>query len=130
MAAQTRLVLICCGLVGVLTAILHQSPAQKPTDDRALPIVTDVAAQPLWAQVQRVVEAMDYLGHPLSDATKTALEKAGKTQNDAALVRGVQAALDPYCLLAVQINPESRVKVSAGPAKPELVENGWRQFLV
>src|SRR5439155_3416279 len=45
-------------------------------------------------------------------------------------VRDIQAALDPYCLLAVHINPESRVKVAPGPARPVLVEKGWRQFLI
>ncbi|HEV8378204.1 MAG TPA: CehA/McbA family metallohydrolase, partial [Tepidisphaeraceae bacterium] len=33
-------------------------------------------------------------------------------------------------LMGVTINPESRVKVAMGPAAPELLENGWRQFLV
>ena len=47
-------------------------------DERRLPLVDQVPAQPLWAQVQRVVEAMDYLGHPFSDATKAALDKASK----------------------------------------------------
>ena len=42
----------------------------------------------------------------------------------------VQELLDPYCLLDIQINPESRVKVAPGPARPELVEQGWRSFLV
>src|SRR5207249_3169107 len=42
----------------------------------------------------------------------------------------VQQVLDNYCLFGVNINPESRVKVAPGPAKPELVEKGWRQFLV
>src|SRR6266481_1663406 len=32
--------------------------------------------------------------------------------------------------LLVEINPESRVKVAKGVAAPELVEQGWRQFLV
>jgi hypothetical protein len=45
-------------------------------------------------------------------------------------VEDIQKALDPYCLYLVNINPESRVKVAAGPAKPELVEAGWRTFLV
>jgi hypothetical protein len=73
---------------------------------------------------------MDLLGHPLPERTKKALDKASKETDDAALVRGVQDALDPFCLLTVNINPESRVKVAAGPAKAELVEQGWRQFLV
>src|SRR5207245_585789 len=35
-----------------------------------------------------------------------------------------------YALALVDINPESRVKVAPGPAKPELVEAGTRIFLV
>src|SRR6266481_364835 len=42
----------------------------------------------------------------------------------------IQIALDARCLFVVSINPEMRVKVAPGPAKPELVEQGWRQFLV
>src|SRR6267378_3918275 len=45
-------------------------------------------------------------------------------------VQAIQAALDPLCLLAVDINPEARVKVAAGPAAAELTEAGWRTFLV
>ena len=42
----------------------------------------------------------------------------------------LQRVLDPHCLVFVDITPESRVKVVAGPARPELVEQGWRVFLV
>ena len=42
----------------------------------------------------------------------------------------LQGILDRYCLVGVQINPEMRVKVAQGPAKAELVEQGWRVFLV
>jgi len=42
----------------------------------------------------------------------------------------IQRALDAHCLFVVSINPEMRVKVAPGQAKPELVEQGWRQFLV
>src|SRR6185436_2716518 len=45
-------------------------------------------------------------------------------------VAAIQSVLDPHCLFAVHINPEMRVKVAPGPAKPELVEQGWRHFLV
>jgi hypothetical protein len=38
--------------------------------------------------------------------------------------------LDKYALAIVEINPESRVKVQPGPAKPELIEAGARVFLV
>ena len=42
----------------------------------------------------------------------------------------IQRALDKYCLFGVHINPEMRVKVAQGEAKPALLEQGWRQFLV
>ena len=45
-------------------------------------------------------------------------------------VAKIQAVLDPLCLASVSINPESRVKVSLGPAAAELVQHGWRVFLV
>ena len=38
--------------------------------------------------------------------------------------------LDPYCLVGVTINPESRVSVVEGPADKELVQQGWRTYLV
>ena len=49
---------------------------------------------------------------------------------NAAAAEKIQTILDPLCLFGVQINPEMRVKVARGEAKPELVEQGWRQFLV
>ena len=48
----------------------------------------------------------------------------------AAAVEKIQQVLDPLCLVGVTINPESRVKVQAGPAPKELIEQGWRVFLV
>ncbi|MEO6183184.1 MAG: CehA/McbA family metallohydrolase, partial [Verrucomicrobiota bacterium] len=42
----------------------------------------------------------------------------------------LQEILDRHCLFGVNINPEMRVKVALGAAKPALVEQGWRQFLI
>ncbi len=98
----------------------------------SLPMVRNVDLQPLVAQVNRVVAAMDYLGAPLSDADKQALDAASRLGNARAAEAGesIQRVLDRSCLVGVNINPESRVKVVPGPARPELVQNGWRQFLV
>src|SRR5205814_4022373 len=92
--------------------------------------VKDVEWQPLTAQVKRLTEAMDYLGSPLSAKEKKALEAALDGKDTVASSEKVQAVLDEHCLFGVQINPEMRVKVAQGPAKPELMEQGWRQFLV
>jgi hypothetical protein len=89
-----------------------------------------VELQPLIAQVSRLVEAMDYLGAPISASDKQALDKAIGESDPARAGRAIQDVLDKYCLVEVHINPESRVKVSQGQAKTDLVEKGWRTFLV
>jgi len=68
-----------------------------------------VEAQPLLAQVRRLVEAMDYLGEPFSEAERGRLDAAAKLTDDARAIEEIQRVLDPRCLLAVRINPESRV---------------------
>jgi hypothetical protein len=45
-------------------------------------------------------------------------------------VRTFQEVLDRFCLIGVNINPESRVKSVQGPAPPKLVQHGWSVFLV
>ncbi|MBM3839535.1 MAG: hypothetical protein FJ398_16505 [Verrucomicrobia bacterium] len=82
------------------------------------------------AQVRRLIEAAEYLGSPFSPADKQALEKEMNGLGDAQATAVIQRILDAYCLLGVTITPEPGLKVSAGPAKPELVQQGWRQFLV
>jgi hypothetical protein len=92
----------------------------------ALPIVKDIEAQPVAAQVKRLIEATDYVGVPFDEKDKKQLESA----IDKGDIREIQKVLDSYCLFGVHINPEMRVKVATGPAKPELIEQGWQQFLV
>jgi hypothetical protein len=92
--------------------------------------VEQVELQPLSAQVKRLVEALDYLGAPLSGADKRALDEASNETDAARARRAIQDVLDKHCLIEININPESRVKVAQGTAKPELVEQGWSTFLV
>jgi hypothetical protein len=96
----------------------------------ALPIVGEVEWQPFVAQVRRVIEATDYLGTPFSAADKAALNAAMESPDYKATVAKLQEILDRYALFGVHINPEMRVKVAQGDAKPELMQDGWRQFLV
>ena len=94
------------------------------------PQVKKVERQPLVAATKRLVQALTYVGAPLSKADAKALEKAMAAEKDADAVAGIQKVLDKSALAGVHINPESRVKVSEGPAKKELIRNGWRSFLV
>jgi hypothetical protein len=89
-----------------------------------------VEFQPLAAQAKRIVETLDYLGAPLSAADRKAVLDAANGMDPARGVMAIGRTLDRYCLFNVNINPESRVKCAPGPAKPELVEAGWRTFLV
>src|SRR5881394_1011714 len=95
-----------------------------------LPMVSKVAAQPLAAHVKQLIEALDYLGNPLPEVTKNKLTFALSEPNSLKQIELIQQILDPLCIVGVTINPESRVKVAMGPAAPELMQSGWRQFLV
>lgn len=90
--------------------------------------VSEVEAQPLISQVKRVAEALEFLGSPLSAEEGAALKQAYDLP-PAEAVLAIQKALAPRVLVAVHINPESRVKVARGPAKAELMQQGWRIFL-
>jgi hypothetical protein len=92
--------------------------------------VADVDRQPLEASVQRVVQALGIAGSPLPEQDLEEIESLKQETNDPRVVRRLQEILDQHCLLQVQINPESRVKVALGDKEPQLDERGWTNFLV
>src|SRR4051812_8171201 len=92
-----------------------------------LPLVAKVEHQPLGAQVIRVLDSLKMLGEALPAGEEAELRRLAAGP---AAVEAIQKILDRHCLIGVNINPESRVKVVEGPAAPELVEQGWRTFLV
>lgn len=96
----------------------------------SLPLVSNVDAQPLKAQVKRVVESLEFLGQPLTPAQQQSLAAALAEKDDAAAVKGLQTLLDPLCIAGVNINPESRVKANSGAAPAKLMQHGWTVFLV
>jgi hypothetical protein len=112
----------------MLSVALVLTTAPALADDLAL--VANVEFQPLSAQARRVVEALDLLGEPLPAETKERLRKAYAMEDAAVAVKEIQKALDPFCLIGIEINPESRVKAAPGPALPRLAQSGWRAFLV
>ncbi|HET6407993.1 MAG TPA: CehA/McbA family metallohydrolase, partial [Chthoniobacteraceae bacterium] len=89
-----------------------------------------VEPQPFFAALRQLIEATDFLGAPFSEKEKAILEESIKKPDDPWSIERAAAILDARALFQVTINPEQRVKVSQGPAKPELDEGGWRQFLV
>lgn len=126
-----RVLCLATIMIAALLAVTSCAPEERSTVPSAeLPIVAGAYPQPIFVQVDRLRRALDYLGAPLSDKTKQQLREAREEEDQPKAVRMIQAALDPYCLVGININPESRVKVIPGPARPELVQGDWRQFLV
>ena len=95
-----------------------------------MPLVIDVEQQPLVSATRRVVDALKFVGAPLKAEDQKALEAAYADADEKKSIRKIQEILDPYCLVAVTINAESRVSVVEGPAAKELAQQGWRTFLV
>ena len=118
---QFQLICIGCMLFLTFTSVGF-------TDE--LELVTDVEFQPLASATQRLIEALDYLGSPLSKDDLTAIKKALVSEGQKQAIVDIQNILDAYCLAGVNINPESRVKVKEGPGNKELMQQGWRTFLV
>ena len=85
--------------------------------------------QPLAAQVERLSAALQALGAPLSASDAASLNDAFRLP-DAAGVAAIQRILAPHVLFQARINPEGRVSVTRGQAPAELIEQGWRCFLV
>jgi hypothetical protein len=85
-----------------------------------------VEGQPLAANVNRVLQALETLGSPLPKETAAALTQTAKERDPSAL----QRLLDPHVLLVVSLNPESRVKAERGPAPAVLQQAGFTPVLV
>ena len=86
----------------------------------------EVEGQPLAAQVERLVQALEFLGEPLAESVHKELGMAVEEQNS----RRLQELLDPLTLLVVEINPEVRVKARRGPAPARLQQSGYVPFLL
>jgi hypothetical protein len=116
---QPTLLVASFAVSALLTGAVPRSPAQA-----------HVALQPLAQQVRQVESALGYLGQPLTEQDQEAINRAIGEVNEAVAIADLEQTLDKYTLAVVDINPESRVKVQPGAAKPELVEAGARIFLV
>jgi hypothetical protein len=107
-------------------------PDALPVGPR-LPLVPNVDPNRLFAQVRRVLGAIETLGSWLSAEDRETLEavlRRARARQAAAAGEAIQRVLDRSCLVAVHINPETRVKVARGPVRPVLVQRGWQPFLV
>ncbi|HTU89575.1 MAG TPA: CehA/McbA family metallohydrolase [Gemmataceae bacterium] len=89
-----------------------------------------VERQPLAAQARRVSDALTLLGEPLTEAERQAIRAAAADADEKDAVDSIQTILDKRCLAGVHITSDKKLETQAGPAKPQLAEQGWRVFLV
>ncbi len=115
-------------LVGWASLSATAIPFARAADEPDL--VEGVDWQPLRSQVERLVQSLELVGAPLQASARAELDAALAQTDPAEGVAAVQRALDPLCLAAININPESRVKCAPGMALPGLVQNGWRVFVL
>ena len=94
-------------LMGV--SFLNGSPA---SDDQAVIL-----------NAKKLVDALDFVGAPLSVKNKNEVLNAEKTDD-------IEKVLDPLSIVSITINPESRVKVNGLMKIPPLIEKGWSSYLV
>ena len=122
MTCRTRAGFVLAAAIVALTSMARTAGI----DHRAASAFVPVEAQPLAANIDRVVQALDYLGVPLPADVRAALERAGRDRD----ARALQQFLDSRVLLDVHINPEARVKVSRGAAPAVLQQSGYTPVLV
>lgn len=91
-----------------------------------VPLVASVEGQPLAANSKRIIQALEFLGSPLADETVAAIKQAAGKRD----AKELQQLLDRHVLFVVSLNPEVRVKVGRGPAKPILQKGGFTPLLV
>ena len=88
-----------------------------------------VPFQPFASQIERLLAALANIGEPLAEAAsariRAALRSPGSTSQSI-----IESELASRVLVNVTINPETRVSVSAGSAPRDLLQGGWRSFLI
>ena len=115
--------LFSCATIAAL--LCTNAAADKPQPIEPL-VPVAVEAQPLAANIERLEQALDYLGAPFTAETiKNLREAVG--QGDSV---GMQVALDRDVAFVVSINPESRVQVARGPAPARLQQAGFTPLIV
>ncbi|VTS02703.1 carbamate hydrolase : Uncharacterized protein OS=Planctomyces maris DSM 8797 GN=PM8797T_04490 PE=4 SV=1: EF-hand_5: EF-hand_5 [Gemmata massiliana] len=91
-----------------------------------VPVIDDVEGQPLAANAERLVKALDFLGASLPEEAGKQLAKAIENKD----AKKVQEVLDKRVLFAITINPEARLKVAKGPGDAIIQQAGWTPVLV
>jgi hypothetical protein len=88
-----------------------------------------VEPQPYCASVGRVIEALRSMGTPLSFVDADRVKQLIGTPS-AESVLTIETILAHYTLIRVRIDRDRTVSTTPGGSRRELVEQGWRSFLI
>jgi len=88
-----------------------------------------VEPQPYFASVGRVIQGLRSLGAPLAPADAERITRLTAVPSPAN-VQAAETILARYTLMRVRLNPDGTALTAAGDSSRELVEQGWRAFLI
>lgn len=121
--------LVCGGSRAQEPAILADlSPAKQSPGANVKMVCNEQGCHQLPAGTLMTARQRERLIATLVSADKTFADQVAKSYHCEHC--DPQETLDAFCLLTVSINPESRVKVDAGKAKPVLRTEHWNYFLI
>ncbi len=120
-----RFAIMATIVVGFVTVSPSRAAEEPP-----LPMADPVDAQPLLAQVARLRQAMKTTGDPFPAEVETGLDRLTGETDAKTVTSAIQRVLDPLCLATVEIVEGKPPRVVANPGPHELVEQGWRKFLI
>ncbi len=125
-------VLVCYSLTSFCIAdrSVFAQEKQVETKDASTWVYSDVPRQPFLSQIQRLQEALDIVGAPLSGEIIKQIEAVDQIQDSSQAVVEIQAILDPMCIAMVSITDSGKPDVVAGVAPVELMAQGWKSFLI
>jgi hypothetical protein len=108
-------------ILALLACVLAAAPAAGQAPE---PI--EVEGQPLAANADRLLKALEFLGAPLPAKTAKQLSKAIEARD----AKKLQQLLDPHVLAVVSLSPEARVNAVRGPAGAVLQQGGYTPVLL
>lgn len=97
--------------------------------NRAMPKVERVDAQPLLVITNRLAEAMQSIGAPFTQEQIQTINVLKNEPSDAKITANIQRILDPLCVASIEIRADGETIVTPGETV-DLAENGWRAMLV
>ncbi|WP_156785058.1 CehA/McbA family metallohydrolase [Terriglobus roseus] len=93
------------------------------------PTIGQVVAQPYFAAANRSIQSLARLGSPIRSADAEQIAVLTQ-QNDPQAVSKAEEILSRYTLAKLSLGPNGAPQIAIGEAPRQLVEQGWRVFLV